>query len=281
MEQYELQSVMEFREAALKPRSAWLQRLAKGDPDQVTPWDSPHHMHLWDWFPPLFNCFLKARLGRFGDGGKVVCNIHELSARGSACTMLSFGVRDDISFEIDVAARTRCTIHAFDPTVDRLPMPRDVPLNVSGRFRFHRIGLSAERARHANGRPLDTLQALMTKVGVRHVHLLKVDVEGAEWAAFRQMGQAGTLRSVDQLMIELHFAQASLACAPEIPCTPQRHVIHLVCACVLCRRVCCATCSPLQCRSAKMPAACLIPRRRRPIAPGGALASVISLSSWG
>ena len=31
---------------------------------------SLNRQHLWDWFPPAFNCYLKARLGRFGDGGK-------------------------------------------------------------------------------------------------------------------------------------------------------------------------------------------------------------------
>ena len=100
--EYELRSVSEYL-TTVSQRYEMLQRIAQGEPDRVRPWDAPNLLHLWDWFPPTFNCPFRSRLGRIGDGGKVCCNVAELAARRSACAVLSFGVRGDISFEIALA----------------------------------------------------------------------------------------------------------------------------------------------------------------------------------
>jgi hypothetical protein len=61
------------------------------------------------------------------------------------------------------------------------------------------------------GKPGDgeylTFDEVLTRVGVRRVHLLKLDIEGTEFDAVRQMGRTGAFAAVDQLQLEVHFAQ--------------------------------------------------------------------------
>ena len=116
-----------------------------------------------------------------------------------------------VSFELALASRTRCTIHACDPTVGRLPLPPGVPLSVSSRIRFHKLGLRGRERKSTPSRsPLDlaTLDEAMARVGIRHAHLLKIDIDGDEYDALAQAANAGTLlRKVDQLQLEIHLQQ--------------------------------------------------------------------------
>ncbi len=50
------------------------------------------------------------RVGRMGDGGKWVCGMsrYEALSRKRPCTLYSFGVRDESSFENELLSRTDC-----------------------------------------------------------------------------------------------------------------------------------------------------------------------------
>ena len=126
-----------------------------------------------------------------------------------------------MSFELELARRTNCSIAAFDPTVAALPgeasktRSGDPPYqpcgrgNGGGRLRFWRRGLGASAAgQQLDGYPLHTLDTLarMAGVGDGRIDVLKIDCEGCEWSVFEQLA-AGTLLRVDQLLIELHFFQ--------------------------------------------------------------------------
>ena len=101
-------------------------------------------------------------------------------------------------------------VHAFDPTVSRLPLPPNVPLSASSRIHFHRLGLcgAASTGKPGDGEYL-TFDKVLARVGARRVHLLKLDIEGTEFDAVQQMGLTGSLAAVDQLQLEVHFAQVS------------------------------------------------------------------------
>ena len=42
------------------------------------------------------------RVGRVGDGGKWMCGIEYLASRSEPCVMYSYGIRGDVSFEVEV-----------------------------------------------------------------------------------------------------------------------------------------------------------------------------------
>jgi len=45
----------------------------------------------------------------------------------------------------------------------------------------------------------------MKKLGHNKITIMKMDIEFSEWAALRQMLDAGTLNKVEQLLVEVHF----------------------------------------------------------------------------
>jgi hypothetical protein len=193
---------MQLYNETVQQRKDRLLKLAGGNPDHVIPFDGAQETYLWDYFPPTFNCPFKHRVGRLSDGGKVLCNWetlrHKCSTKGAI--MYSIGVRGDISFEEDLVNKTTCPVYAYDPTVPGLPV-------AAGNIHFSRVGLGASDTEQMEGYPLKTLGTLMAANGHDHIDLLKVDCEGCEWKTFQQLVHQGTLNSVDQLLIELHFKQ--------------------------------------------------------------------------
>lgn len=191
-----------------------------GNVDTMAPWSALgkngwNSFYLWDFFPASFNCYLRDRLGKVSDGGKVLCNpgIFSRHAASAPCVVLSFGVSIDISFETELASSTHCTIYAFDPTVDALPDGNMVNIpckqeNCGGKIIFEKLGLGDE---DTNSSPtkmkLKTLETIMLDRGVTHIDILKIDIEGSEWKVFKQLQKSGVLQKVDQLSIELHFKQ--------------------------------------------------------------------------
>ena len=171
-----------------------LQEHYRGDPENVIPWDGAKATYLWDFFPPAWNCPYRERLGRFSEGGKVVCNVDALKIQNNA-VVYSYGVRDDISFELDLAARTNVSIYAFDPTVESLPQAHE---NII----FSKKGLGS-----FNEGLLETLDYTMGRLNHKHISLLKIDCEGCERDAFHHEAAQEALGRVDQLLIELHFMQ--------------------------------------------------------------------------
>ena len=94
------------------------------------------------------------RIGRMGDGGKWVCGITRLpsssltssSTYSSAenCTIYSFGVRDESSFEEEILKSTGCRIWAYDPAVSSVRQPylfAELTCNYFGVVRASIVGI--------------------------------------------------------------------------------------------------------------------------------------------
>lgn len=135
----------------------------------------------------------------------------------------SGGIGEDASFDLELIKRYGCTVHAFDPTprggeVGRLAARE-------ARFRFLPYGLWSEDTRlkfYASRDPSHnaysipnlqgtssyvlgdcrTLSSLMAELGHDHIDLLKLDIEGAEYAVLDSMRAEGI--SVIVLLIVFH-----------------------------------------------------------------------------
>lgn len=147
------------------------------------------------------------------------------------CVVYSFGVGNDFSFDETMGLRgVGCAVFSFDPT-----MALPVHVHQPGSVIFMPLALGASDGEIAeptdrsvawqNGRKdsssaktsprtwrVRSLESLMRSLGHARINLLKIDVEGFEWAALLQMAVAGTLDRVDQLVFEAHF----FASAPHI-----------------------------------------------------------------
>jgi FkbM family methyltransferase len=140
-----------------------------------------------------------------------------------AGTVYAFGVGTDISFERDLIARYSVTVHAFDPTPIALEWARAQPL--PERFLLHPYGVAdfdgtarfaAPRKRKfasyslarrdgvgpAVEAPVHRLTTLMDMLHLPTPDLIKMDIEGAEYAVLSDLLESG-LRPA-QILVEFH-----------------------------------------------------------------------------
>ena len=135
----------------------------------------------------------------------------------------SFGVGEDISFDLELIRRFGACVHAFDPT------PRSIEWVakklLSEKFVFHAYGVSdfdgaakflppvnpAHVSHTLLARetpwpgievPVHRLMTIMKQLGHACIDLLKMDIEGAEYAVLHDLLASGI--SVNQLLVDFH-----------------------------------------------------------------------------
>jgi FkbM family methyltransferase len=134
-----------------------------------------------------------------------------------------FGVGEDISFDLAVIQRFDVTVHAFDPTPKSMRWIQSQEL--PKQFVFHNVGLAeydgaarfvlprADYASyHISGKnergadvaecPVQRLSTIMRELGHDRIDLLKMDIEGAEYAAIDDILASKAL--IAQWLIEFH-----------------------------------------------------------------------------
>ncbi len=130
----------------------------------------------------------KLRLGRPGDGSYVL-----VDRLRPAQPVMSFGIGPSASFELDVAERGHHVL-LFDHTIDELPERHP-------HFTWYREGI-ADRSVPEHG--LRTLAEHLSKLPAGcDAPILKLDVEGDEWAIF-ESAPVALLRHFEQIAVEFH-----------------------------------------------------------------------------
>lgn len=140
---------------------------------------------------PLIAC---PKIGSFGvsHGRKWICAAQESLARYPVCSIISLGSGGDVSFESALlAAAPHCTVNILDCTVNSYLVPKGAKL--------HPWCLAA----WSEPPSYLTLPELTAKLSVATIPILKMDIEGFEWAII------GTWRRGDPflphvLLLELH-----------------------------------------------------------------------------
>lgn len=114
----------------------------------------------------------------------------------------SFGIGEDISFDLALIGSLGVTIHAFDPTPRSLEWIREqetppsfniYPFGIAafdGNARFsppenpchvsYTMKATAPNETNAVELPVERLETIMKELGHDHIDLLKMDIEGAE-----------------------------------------------------------------------------------------------------
>jgi len=161
------------------------------------------------------------RVGRLGDGGKWVCNPHLL---GEHPIVYSFGVGDDISFDTDMAGFFGAQVYMFDPNpvvAKALPPLQEGYSCGAGHLFYFPIGLgpvSAEKGHEwdlvIKGKKCQAKSLLDIARSFNHnrIDILKIDIEGGEFAALDEIISSGALTSLDvkMLLVEFHFWNSTL-----------------------------------------------------------------------
>ena len=140
----------------------------------------------------------------FGKGGEhMVCGPPPTSDRG--CKFVSFGIRDDPSFDIHLAEEWNCRGFAGDPSITH-------PSKLHPAVSFHNIGLKMLRTNFEQRRDpkdewiLATLPSLRQTIGWDYLDIVKIDCEGCEIALARDIlkEDRNFLNHVGQISIETH-----------------------------------------------------------------------------
>ncbi|MCU0450307.1 MAG: FkbM family methyltransferase [Bernardetiaceae bacterium] len=137
----------------------------------------------------------------------------------------SFGIGEDISFDQAVMENHHCPVFGFDPTPKSVNWVSQQP--VLDQFHFYPFGIAAQSGLvdfylprnpdHVSGsmvghENLDTLNRvevemksltdIMHELGHRHLDLLKMDIEGAEYWVMENILNANI--PITQILIEFH-----------------------------------------------------------------------------
>jgi len=171
---------------------------------------------LWDFFIPAFQCPHRiSRIGTLGDGGKWVCGMERI-ARKKQCVIYSVGINGESSFEADLLNRGKnCQVWGYDFSVNSFgPEIESTNLKSRGHFKPYMLG---GEDKHSANPPQYTLNTLMKNNGHTFIDILKIDIEGSEFATLETLlaAYAGRPLPFGQLQLEIHARDSEYAQFPK------------------------------------------------------------------
>jgi hypothetical protein len=194
------QSLIESDGYLCEPSSVWNERKLSFHPQNkanIIHLPAPHFF-LTNW-EPTFHCTHARRIGARGDGGKWVCDPYRLKLQRD-CLVYSVGSNGDFSFEKELKKFIpQCEIHAFDKNVYECPM------NICT---FHEIIFGDGIQPNGSKSWLTIVKELgHTK---RSIDILKIDIEGSEYAFFPLLLNSDKKSFPRQILVELHPTNVTL-----------------------------------------------------------------------
>ncbi len=167
-------------------------------------------------FDAVTDCETTIRVGNVFDGGKWLCDPQSLPRPS---IVYSFGVGRNISFDMDMARLFGSEVYLFDPSPEVVANFSDFQSGQScgrGHLYYQPTGLGPVSKDERNqwrlvidGKqcPVKSLAEIALSLHHDHVDILKIDIEGGEFAALLQELSSQTLLSLDvgQLLVEFHL----------------------------------------------------------------------------
>jgi FkbM family methyltransferase len=152
----------------------------------------------------------------------------------SNCKVFCFGLGEDVTFELALMKRFNCRVFGFDPTPrsvkylanevndERLKTFTLAISDYDGTVKFslppktmadqvsasgvanYRDGTRADVSAQTFEAPCVTLQTAMQLCQQTKIDILKMDIEGSEYAVLEQAILQGWLQSIQQILVEFH-----------------------------------------------------------------------------
>jgi len=147
-----------------------------------------------------------------------------LNKLNSNSTVYSVGLGYDITFDTELIQEHGLQVHGFDPTpksidyLEKHELPYQFKLhkygisNLDGTQIFHppidpnHVSHSTEKRKESSGQSIEvemkTLTSVMKQLGHDSIDLIKMDIEGSEYAVLDEICQYGI--KVGQILVEFH-----------------------------------------------------------------------------
>ncbi len=144
-------------------------------------------------------------------------------------TIFSFGLGEDISFDIDMMKQYKCTLHGFDPTPKSIKYIES--LNLDQNFHFYKYALSDKNGTLSFNLPVNddhisgsleeisssntiqvkckNLQSICKELNIKDIDILKMDIEGSEYKVLENMIDSNIYP--DQVLVEYHHFFKSIS----------------------------------------------------------------------
>jgi hypothetical protein len=169
--------------------------------------DSITAFFINNWEPTI-HCAFEKRIGSLGDGGKWVCDIHNLQTNNSVPLIYSFGSGGNFGFEEAILKELpNAEIHTFD--AQNTLCPKNV-------CTFHQALLGDGKRSGTK-----SLHTVIDELGhrERQIDILKIDIEGSEYILFEEFftRKQNTSKDIDskhngneipyirQILVEIHL----------------------------------------------------------------------------
>ncbi len=170
-----------------------------------------------------FNVEVNVRHKWFGnDYGGFYVSTEKLNSKS---VVYSFGIGEDVSFDLDINRYCNCKVNMFDPTPKSINWVKKQSLNAD--FMFFEYGISNETLdvifylpvdpKHVSGSMLvqnnvdggaavvvhvKSIKEICDQLGHDRIDVLKMDIEGAEYDVIKSLFESKIY--VDQILVEFH-----------------------------------------------------------------------------
>lgn len=195
----------------LKAKAHSMQPNTRGDPMGK---ESSSRPAVWfqQHYEPEFVCPLERRIGRLGDGGKWLCDVHRVTAKKSNCLVYSVGSNGDASFEAAILAdvSSECEIHVFD--FDDFAESVAKQTNYSRNVHYHQWGISSFTG--GKFKTLEETAKELAHIG-RTIDVFKIDCEGCELQTYSSWLKAPVV--LKQIVVEIHPSMTLLGARIKLP----------------------------------------------------------------
>jgi FkbM family methyltransferase len=131
----------------------------------------------------------------------------------------SLGVGEDVSWDVALIEKYGCNVYAFDPTpssiqwIERQTLPEQFHFYPYGVLDFDGTAVFNAKGKQGNNNlsvnmftgtalrlPVKRLATIMRELGHDHIDVLKMDIEGSEYAVIRDIRGI----PVKQILVEMH-----------------------------------------------------------------------------
>ena len=161
----------------------------------------------------------KSNLWRI-DGAWYICADDQFKLKQNSCTVYSFGIYFDYSFDTSMKKNYGCQVYSFDPFVEapifvekrksNIILNNSYELKMDDKWTFFRVGIEGYRNLTKNEKKIEWLATLdqildITKQRNKIIDVFKMDVEGAEEGFLETLDMNYACKYFKQFVLETHF----------------------------------------------------------------------------
>lgn len=137
----------------------------------------------------------KSRIFVLTTGSKILCL--SVLYKHKPCVVYSMGSNSDYAFEADILRISSCQVVTFDCTVDGKTLDK--------RHKFIRKCIGTEKHASRDASSWWTLEKAMEELNHKHITLLKIDIEGAEYDVLSSLTNHQKASLPAQIAVEVHY----------------------------------------------------------------------------